>query len=95
MPTSELPLPGDEREEHRGRRLGADVAHGAAAAGAPGPRGGPPRAPRAEDERRGREEGRAARRRGETVQVSSDISAPLTAAGCPICSGTWVGSRRI
>ena len=91
--TSELPLPGDELEEHRGRRLGADVAHGAAAAGAPRPRGGPPRAPRAEDERRGREEGRAARRRGETVQVRIDISAPFS--GCPICSGTWVGSRRI
>ena len=50
---SELPLPGDEREEHSWRGLGANVAHGAAAAGAPRSRGGPPRAPRAKDERRG------------------------------------------
>ena len=70
MPTSELPLPRDQREEHRGSRLCADVAHGAAAALAPGPCGGSPRAALAEDERRGREEGRAARRRRETVEVS-------------------------
>ena len=66
---SELAVPGDEREEHRGRGVRADVADGAAAAGAPGPRGGPPRAPRAEDERRRREKGRPPRRRGQAIQV--------------------------
>ena len=65
-------MPGDELEEHRWRRLGADVSHGAAAACAPRPRGGPPRPPRPEDERRRAEEGGAARRRRETDQVGGD-----------------------